>query len=174
MGESFVSSAWHTVPHPGWQFALFSCLNTNTDCTTVPLPEEEQEEGEEEDRNMRLVVIISDLRNIFIISRFDLTEDCTGLPCVGVSELSWTGDTKGRKLQEYRTVISPAGGVISVNQPEPLARNVLQCPPSLPNLASEDHYWALEVLIAPPLIDSGDCNCNNGPGATTYNCLQYS
>ena len=33
-----------------------------------------REEQEEEDRNMRRV-IISDLRNIFIISRFDLTPD---------------------------------------------------------------------------------------------------
>ena len=49
--------------------------------------------------------IISDLRNIFIISRFDLTQG-------GVSDLDWAGDTKGRKLLQYRTVISPPGGFI--------------------------------------------------------------
>ena len=48
MGESFVSSAWHTGPHPGWQFALFSCLNTNTDWATVPLLEQEKEQEVEE------------------------------------------------------------------------------------------------------------------------------
>ena len=74
----------------------------------------EQELEQEEDRNMRRArrAIISDLRNIFIISRFDLTEDCTGLPGVGVSDLSCAGDTKGRKLLQYRTVISPPGGFI--------------------------------------------------------------
>ena len=53
--------------------------------------------------------IISDLRNIFIIFRFDLTER-TGPG--GVSVAGWAGDTKGRKLLQYPTVISPPAGFI--------------------------------------------------------------
>ena len=59
---------------PGWHNLLCFAASTGTRTGLLCRYTTEEQGEEEEDRNMRRV-IISDLRNIFIISRFDLTPD---------------------------------------------------------------------------------------------------